>query len=611
MDSVTFLARHHPFDVLPAGVLADLAASSVERDYADGDPIYEPGDDLDGIVVVCTGGVDLVSPDGERLQRFGAGEGVGVRTILRDGVAANRAVADGPVSALLIAKAPFLQLLNDYPAFDRFYDRARSSDRRRAFALADETPDPLFSALLGDVMTPAPIVVAPTATAREAAASMRSNRISCVLVADDDGLVGILTTGDLTARVVAEGLDSDTPVAAVMTRSPIALPPTAILHDAMVLMSERRLGHLPVTVDNRPVGIVTRTDLVRRQSASAVHMIGDIARADDDEALRAVVARTPQLLAQFVGAGVDAHRVAAVITSVTDALTRRLIVLAQQELGPAPVPWLWLACGSQGRREQTGVSDQDNCLMLDERYDPAEHGPWFKAFARFVCDGLHAAGYVYCPGDMMATNPTWRQPVQIWRGYFAKWIARPDPMAQMLSSVMFDLRPIDGEAALFAGLQRETLDLAQRNSIFRAHMIANSLKHTAPLGLFRGFALIRSGEHKDTVDLKLNGIVPIVDLARVYALDAGIEVVNTRERLAAAREAGTLSQSGADDLIDALDLISDIRLEHQARLIRAGRKPDNFLAPSQISALERNHLKDAFGVVKSLQSSLSQVRGLS
>jgi CBS domain-containing protein len=177
-------------------------------------------------------------------------------------------------------------------------------------------------------------------------------------------------------------------------------------------------------------------------------------------------------------------------------------------------------------------------------------------------------------------------------------------MAQMLASVMFDLRPIHGDTALFAGMQATTLEAARRNSIFRAHMAANSLKHTPPLGLFRGFALIRGGEHKDTLDLKHSGVVPVVDLARLYALTGALSPVNTRERLFAARDAGVLSQSGGSDLIDAYDLICNIRLAHQARQVREGGKPDNFMAPSTLSALERNHLKDAFGVIKTLQSAI-------
>jgi CBS domain-containing protein len=210
---------------------------------------------------------------------------------------------------------------------------------------------------------------------------------------------------------------------------------------------------------------------------------------------------------------------------------------------------------------------------------------------------------------MMATNPRWCQPVRVWREYFAGWVARPDPTAQMLASVMFDLRPIGGEPALFRALQEETLALAAKNSIFVAHMIQNSLKHAPPLGLLRGFATIRSGEHKNHIDMKHQGVVPVADLARVYALIGRLAPANTRARLEAAEAAGVISASGARDLIEAYDLIARTRLEHQARQVRGGEKPDNFLSLSEMSDFERSHLRDAFVVVRTMQSAVGQSRG--
>jgi CBS domain-containing protein len=179
----------------------------------------------------------------------------------------------------------------------------------------------------------------------------------------------------------------------------------------------------------------------------------------------------------------------------------------------------------------------------------------------------------------------------------------------MLSSVMFDLRPIGGETGLFADFQAETLEMASRNSIFVAHMIANSLKHQPPLGLLRGLATIRSGEFKNRVDLKHNGVVPVVDLGRVYALTGRLTPANTRARLEAAEDAGIISASGGRDLIGAYDMIARIRLENQANHIQSGRAPDNFLAPSDLSDFERSHLRDAFVVVRTMQSALGHARG--
>ena len=312
---------------------------------------------------------------------------------------------------------------------------------------------------------------------------------------------------------------------------------------------------------------------------------------------------------QLVAGGNRHEVVTRLITDIADTATRRLLALAEDQLGKPPVPYLWAACGSQGRQEQTGVSDQDNVLILSDEVTD-DQMPYFEALATFVCDGLNTCGYVYCPGDMMATNPRWCQPVRVWRQYFDSWIAKPSPEAQMLASVMFDLRAIGGTTTLFEDLQETTLARAAKNSIFVAHMISNSLKHTPPLGLLRGFATIRSGEHKNQLDMKHNGVVPVVDLGRIYALQGRLTPVNTRARLEAAIPAGVLSQSGGQDLLDAYDLIAETRLEQQARQIKSGNAPDNYLAPADLSDFERSHLRDAFVVVKSLQSAVGHGKGM-
>ena len=610
LDLRFFFQQHHPFDSLPDEAIDALVADCTTEHAAVGERLYVRDHAIQRLCVLESGQVDLISPQDEIVFRYAAGDTIGVRGLLRDGLAADDAVVREAAKVICIPKPRFEALLADYPTFSAFYDRNRATQQRAAIGAADPAAA-LLTTTMRDVMTPDPVAIGPDAPIGAAARLMRSRRISCLLVADEDGrLAGMVTTADMTARVVAEELEAATPVSAVMSVSPRSLGPDSTVLDAVLEMSERNIGHLPVLEADRIVGIVTRTNLIHRNSLSAAGMVRDIGRQSSVDGLKQAIARLPQALAQMVGSGFDVRTMGQMITNLTDVLTRRLLALAQETLGPPPVPYLWMACGSQGRQEQTGLSDQDNVLILDESYEPAEHGAYFEALARRVSDGLNACGFVYCPGDMMATNPKWRERPIVWRSYFRDWIDRPDPKAQMLASVMFDLRPISGTVALFDGIRADTLDRARRNSLFRAHLIANSLKHVPPLNLFRGFALIRSGEHKNTVDMKMNGVVPIVDLARVFALDAGVEAVNTRDRLVAAREAGSLSAGAAEDLVAAYDLIGRVRLEHQARMIRQGEPPNNFLAPSTLSALERNHLKDAFNAIKSLQSALGQVRGV-
>lgn len=599
-DAHAFLDRFSerpPFSLLPPETLEEAAPYVTRLRRPAGAVVYRRGDVAEGLYLVASGVVELIGPDGEALDRLRAGDAFGARAVLRGGQALSDARATEATELYVLEGQTFRSLVASHPAFARWFSPSVDAASDAAAA-----PDQLLAVRIADLMTPNPHHVAPATAVRDAAALIRDHDVSCLMVCEDDRLVGLLTSGDLADRIVAEGRPADTPVAEAMTPEPFALPPQALGFDALAAMTERGFSHLPIVEDGRLVGVLTSTDLARRQAVSAVYLVSELATAHDPRRFAEIVGRTPRLLAQLVGAGVAAYDVGRIVTSVTDALTRRLLTLAEAELGPAPIPWCWAACGSQGRREQTGVSDQDNCLILADAYDEAAHGRYFERLAGFVSDGMAAAGYAYCPGDMMATNSRWRQPVRAWRSYFQRWTRQPTEEAQMLASVMFDLRPIGGDPALFEPLQRAALEGARSNSIFRAHMTRNALKHQPPLGLFRGMALIRSGEHKDRIDMKHSGVVPVVDLARLYALSGGLTEANTRERLLAAQDAKLVSRAGAEDLIAAFDLISDLRLQHQARRIREASKPDNYLDPARLSELERAHLRDAFLVIKTMQS---------
>ncbi|MFW2541946.1 DUF294 nucleotidyltransferase-like domain-containing protein [Primorskyibacter sp. 2E107] len=587
-----FLSSVHPYDALPEEALSGLLPAFRVQNMAAGEDIYRLGDPLEGLYLIHSGSVAVRDQNAVQISQLGPRNSFGERGLGRDGIAATSARTLEDTVLLVLPKSDFLRLVETQPEAAKFFDRSRSPRPKR--------PD-LATSPVETLMARDPLTCGPSATVRDAAKAMAERHVSSICITDGGVLRGIATIRDLSGKVVAGALPYDTPIAQVMTPDPLSLPPSAIGSDVLHIMMERRIGHVPVCTGQTLVGIVTQTDLTRFQATSSAELVSEIAHASDAQEMARVTARIPQLLVQLVGTGNRHEVVTRLITDIADTATRRLLALAEKRLGPPPVPYLWLACGSQGRQEQTGVSDQDNCLMLDDRYSE-EDAPYFKALAQFVCDGLNTCGYVYCPGDMMATSPRWRQPVSIWKTYFKGWISKPSPEAQMLASVMFDLRPIGGTASLFENLQDQTLALAAKNSIFVAHMLSNSLKHTPPLGLLRGFATIRNGEHKNTLDLKHNGVVPVVDLGRIYALQAQLNAVNTRARLEAAQAAGVLSASGGRDLLDAYDLIAETRLEHQAAQIRAGEAPNNYLAPSSLSDFERSHLRDAFVVVKSLQA---------
>jgi len=222
-----------------------------------------------------------------------------------------------------------------------------------------------------------------------------------------------------------------------------------------------------------------------------------------------------------------------------------------------------------------------------------------------VCEGLNTCGYIFCPGDVMASNSKWRQPSKVWKKYFRKWITTPKPKALMYASIFFDLRCIHGDNSLLNKINQYTHELIAENERFLNFMAANALHHTPPLGLFRSFVLEKHGSEEKALDMKKRGVVPITDLARVYALASGVTQINTEERLQAAYKKRALSKSGFMDLSDAFEFLSDVRLNHQSLQISSGKKVNNYVPPEELSSLERRHLKDTFEIIRTYQSALA------
>ena len=601
-DIAEFLASAPPYDNLQPEERHRLAGRMRSRRYHAGERVYQIDDPLSGVFLLMSGEVETTDRYGAMVSLLGARSTFGERGFLRDGHAATTARVTRDSLVLQLPASEFRRLLDAFPAIQRFFKRGQTLVSRRA---------DISTHKVSELIARAPLSCSPSTSVAEAARLMREHQVSSLGVTQDgcDLLVGIVTIRDLANRVLAENRDARTPVREVMSTDPAFLTPSSLGSDVLHLMLEHRVGHLPVLDRGRFVGMITQTDLTRFQASSPAALVRDIAAATDLADLQQASQRLPLLLVQLVAANQAHEVITRLITDVADTLTRRLLRLAEEELGPAPVPYLWLACGSQGRQEQSGVSDQDNCLFLDDSVT-ADDLPYFTQLAQRVSDGLHACGYEYCPGDMMATNPRWCQPVRVWREYFRSWAVTHEPASQMLASVMFDLRPVSGAATLYHALQAETLEQASKNSIFVAHMIANSLKHAPPLGLIRGFATLRSGPYRNHIDMKHNGVIPVTDLARVYALRGRITEVNTRARLQGAEEAGVISTAGARELIDAYDAIAMLRLQNQANMVRQGRELSNYLAPADLSDFERNYLRNAFIVVRTMQSAIGHDQGV-
>ena len=419
----------------------------------------------------------------------------------------------------------------------------------------------------------------------------------------DGELCGIVTDKDLRRRVLVEGLDSGLSIKTVMTTNPMSIPAETDVDSALLIMMRKNYHHLPVVDGLKPLGLVTAGDILRAQSEHPLRLVRDIYKKNSIDELLVLSQRLPSLYERMVNLGRGVGQIGRMVTHVTDAFTVRLIQLAEQKLGPAPMAFAWVVFGSQAREEQTARTDQDNGLVLERDADEDE-GRYFAKLSTMVCDGLDQLGYVYCPGEVMALNVKWRVPLPKWKRYFDRWVDEPSPKSVMHSSIFFDIRCVYGDTALVDSLQEHVSKITSGNRIFLRFMAANALSQRPPLGFFRRFVQEDDGTHSEGLNLKHRGIVPIIDLVRIRALEAGIREANTFRRIAQATAAGVMNEKDASSLRDALILINRIRISHQSALMVAGEKPTNFVPPEELSPLMRRNLKAAFMLVQEAQNAL-------
>lgn len=496
------------------------------------------------------------------------------------------------------------KLLVDYPNVLQFLLQTAQQRLQHKMGKSSE------SALIASSLTNAPITdyynspvitISASASIQDAAKYMTNKGVSCLVILGENLPAGIVTDKDIRRRCVAEGLSSQSAITEIMTGEMATIDINLCGHDALSLMISQRIHHLPVTKHGALVGMLTATDLMNQEGHHAVNLSSVIHKAISVDALIELSAMLPKLQISMAKLGASADYLGKNISALTMAFTIRLIELAEQKLGPAPVAYAWLCAGSQARQEQLVYSDQDNALIIADEAT-VEQEEWFIAFTRFVCDGLAACGYIYCPGNIMATNSQWRQKKQVWQRYFTDWVTQPDPQSLLNSSVFFDLATVYGDSSLLQDVRRSMLMKTQKNTLFLAHLSRNALLQKPPLGFFRDFVLIHDGKNKKGLDLKHNGLAPIINLARIYALAEGIEDVNTIMRLKLAAGSPSLSKTESANLIDAFELLGMLRAEHQAKQLANGEDADSYLLPKEISRLEREHLKDAFKVIKAMQN---------
>ncbi len=628
---IEFLKTVVPFNNLENDTMAAVVAATQVAFYPAGRQIIHKGEPPSGFLyIVQTGCARISIPDesGEEIlvDLRGEGDSFGAVSLLEGKNALFNITAQEDLIAFLVPKATVDRLLAKHPQFHRFLGFSLARNFKAVRRSADTQRDLLtlenqiqFDQFMTgkrvwELMSQNLLTCDRQTSVRLAAQRMKARGVGSIIILDSHGQpTGILTDTDLRNQIVADGHGLDTPVGRIMTTPVRDIAPDAFAFDALLDMSRFAVSHLVVTENRRATGIISEHDFQLATGTTPVGIIGDIANATSIDELVGKRVHIDRVLEMAMQRSSAVKPMMALVAELNDRVTRQFIRVIEEKMaadkwGPPPVPYCWLAMGSEGRREQTLCTDQDNALLyqdVDPETEPVVR-QWFQTLAQKVVDALARFGIPRCKGGVMASNPQWCMGQRAWRKIFADWIDNPTPERMRLATVFFDFRSVGDGFDGARQLRRQLTDMAAGKIHYARQMTANALTNRPPLGFLRQFVVETSGAQSSGLNLKLHGLTPVVDAARIMALEAGIPETNTMARLNRIQQQHVLDADFTAAIDDAYDYINFIRISHHLRARAHGLPLNNFVDPALLNPMERKVLKDSFTIIRQLQDLLSR-----
>ena len=584
-----FLNTSAPFDVLDKEQKLELVKHT-ELIYLTADNVGDLQKGKSSLFLIQNGQFSVQDSDAP-LRHLSEGDYFGYTNIMEKRNFSLSISVDSP-GLVYCFDASAVTPLFELPAIRNFFDGLRNNALQN-HAISDSNSMWLYKGL-EDVINKSPVSVDVETSITAAAQLMTTQKVSSLLVTREDKLIGIITDRDLRSRVVAASLDIHLPVSHIMTPNPAQIMGNRTLFDALALMTERNIHHLPV-IDQQtlvPLGMVTASDIIRHQRGNVLFIIGELSKAENLYELTRLSWQLPHYFSAHAKKAGDYDIAGKILSQATDIMTRKLIGFFQQANGKAPMMFAWLVYGSQAREDQTMGSDQDNGLLLTERPSKTQ-AEYFAKMADYVCNGLAKCGIKLCDGNIMASNPKLRLSLEEAIEEAKRWVKAPTKDAIMHFNIFLDVRCAAGDISLFKQLQRQRAPLMKQN-MFLAALTRNSNEISVPLSMFQKFIYEKGRKEKDVIDLKTRAVALINNIARIYALADGVTLPNTLARLDALSENSQLSKRDATNLRDIWLFLNRLRWRHQLE----NKVTDNRVSVSSLSSIEKHQLKAAFKAIE-------------
>ncbi|WP_338583561.1 putative nucleotidyltransferase substrate binding domain-containing protein [Pseudomonas sp. MAG733B] len=618
--TLQFLQRFPPFNQMEHAHLAYLVEQCQLRFYAPGESIIKPADGpVEHFYIVKQGRVVGERPHSakggnETTFEITTGECFPLAALLGERATRTEHLAAEDTFCLQLNKLAFIKLFAISNTFRDFALRGVSSlldqVNQQVQQKAVETLGTQYSlnTRLGELAMRHPVMCSPATPLREAVTLMHEQQVGSIVVVDEHQVpLGIFTLRDLR-HVVASGTgDFKEAIERHMTRAPFYLTPDHSAFDAAIAMTERHIAHVCLVKDQRLCGVVSERDLFSLQRVDLVHLARTIRNAPRVENLVAIRGEIGQLVERMLAHGASSTQITHIITLLNDHTVCRVIELTLAEKGDPGVPFSWLCFGSEGRREQTLYTDQDNGILFEVR--DAAHAAEIRGrllpIAHQINHSLALCGFTLCKGNIMAGNPELCLSRVEWARRFAAFIREATPENLLGSSIYFDLRVVWGSEQGCEQLRRGILDQVSDNRLFQRMLAENALRNRPPVGRFREFVLAKKNGEKATLDLKIQGLTPFVDGARLLALAHGIETNNTLERFRQLVDKEIIEPLDGAAYEEAYHFIQQTRMQQHQLQTRENLPYSNRVDPDSLNHLDRRILRESLRQAQRLQSSLA------
>ncbi len=428
---------------------------------------------------------------------------------------------------------------------------------------------------------------------------LTSSKADLLIVNDETGVaVGLVTHSDISRRVVAAGIDLNSPISEIMSAPLISVSEDEMVMDAFTLMLQHRISYIVVkSLSNAKKHYISLLSLSELRKDTPEYLSNTIDKAQSVFEINETMLQLPRQIRNLLETGTGIASIAKFTSKLSDSVTAKFIDEAISELGKPPVPFVFLVLGSEGRKEQTLATDQDNAIVFQDMSHevPNSHRQYFLTLGAIVCNRLCEVGFPLCKGGVMAMNSDWCMSLADWEARVAQWISTPNPQEVLNTSIFFDFRPVYGDFGVANRLQKFCqMRLKDQNVYFyNLAQTTISIKVNAI-----------EGKENDSYDIKIP-ILAITSIARLWSLRYGIGERNTAERFLALKSIGIFTSSHRDEFDQAYRFLMNLRLKNQLQQIESNSVPDNKIPVQSFSDIDRIMIKKIVTIIADHQARIA------